>query len=65
MSKSRKLPKEVYVYFYWIEGAAAPFLAVYDDLVDAAENAGEKILIGTYRLESQSNYGVDKTITEL
>lgn len=64
MSKPNKLPKEVYV--YWNEDKDCdPFLLVYDDLVDAAESAGERVLIGTYRLESDAKYGVYKTLNEL
>lgn len=63
MSKTNKLPKEVFV--YWIEDGDSPFLSAFDDLVDAAEKADEKTLIGTYVLEHQAKYGIDKTLNEL
>jgi hypothetical protein len=63
MSIANKLPNEIFV--YWVEDGGSAFLSAFDDLVEAAESADEKTLIGTYVLEHQAKYGIDKTINEL
>jgi hypothetical protein len=62
--KNAALPKELFVYWEPDSGVD-PFLMTYEEIEEAAENAGEKTLVGTYVLQHTAKYAVDKIINEL
>lgn len=59
MPKTFTLPEEIYVY------RDDTLLLAEEDLAITAEEVGESIIIGTYKLVHEAKYAIDKTIVEL
>jgi len=62
-ANDKSFSEEVFMYREY--NGETPFLVAYDDLEEAAENAGEEEEIATYVLKHVAKYRVDKIINEL